>query len=112
MRTNQKVTPHVIVYSMTDAEGAKVGNGAHAVSADATAGSGEWEEILVKVSNFPEGAVNSTQIHLMFAGASVKGEAFYKDGKLMDNAYFDIAAWAAFPNLASAEAFDLKAAAK
>ena len=112
MRTNQKVTPHVIVYSMTDAEGTKVGNGAHAVSADATAGSGEWEEILVKVSNFPEGAVNSTQIHLMFAGANVKGEAFYKDGKLMDNAYFDIAAWAAFPNLASAKAFDLKAAAK
>ena len=35
-----------------------------------------------------------------------------KDGKLMDNAYFDIAAWAAFPNLASAKAFDLKAAAK
>ncbi|MBE6705103.1 MAG: hypothetical protein E7583_07570 [Ruminococcaceae bacterium] len=112
MRTNQKVMPHVIVYSMTDAEGVKVGNGTHAVSADTTTGSEQWEEIIVKVSGFPETAVNSTQIHLMFAGASVKGEAFYKNGNLIDNAYFDIAAWAAFPNLASAKAFDLKAAAK
>ena len=54
----------------------------------------------------------STQIHLMFAGNSVKGSAYYENGKLKDDAYFDIAAWAAFPNLASAKAFDLMGAAK
>ncbi len=112
MRTNQKVQPHVIVYSMTDVDGNKVGNGAHATTADTTAGSGEWEEIIVKVTDFPSEAVNSTQIHLMFAGYNIKGSAYYENGQLKGDAYFDVAAWAAFPNLASAEAFDLKAAAK
>ncbi len=112
MRTNQEVQPHVIVYSMVDADGNKVGNGAHAVSSEKTSGNGEWEEIIVRVSDFPEGAVTSTQIHLMFAGNSVKGSAYYENGKLKDDAYFDIAAWAAFPNLASAKAFDLMGAAK
>ena len=112
MRTNKQVQPHVIVYSMADAEGNKVGNGAHAVSSEKTSGNGEWEEVIVKVSDFPEGAVTSTQIHLMFAGNSVKGSAYYENGKLKDDAYFDVAAWAAFPNLASAKAFDLMGAAK
>lgn len=112
MRTNQKVQPHVIVYSMTDKDGTKVGNGVHAINGGKTTGSGEWEEVILKVTGFPETAVTSTQIHLMFAGNAVKGEAYYKDGKLVDDAYFDVAAWAAFSNLASAKEFDLMAAAK
>ncbi len=112
MRTNQQVQPHVIVYSMTDADGNKVGNGVHASESEMTSGNGEWEEVIVKVTDFPENAVNSTQIHLMFAGKDVKGEQYFKDGKLIGDAYFDIAAWAAFTNLASAKAYDLKATAK
>ncbi|MBR5309060.1 MAG: S-layer homology domain-containing protein [Clostridia bacterium] len=112
MRTNKVAQPHVIVYSMADADGNRVGNGANATTAGLTTGNGDWEEVIIKVSNFPTGAVSSTQIHLMFAGQGIKGESFYKDGKLVDNAYFDIAAWAAFSNLASAEKYDLVAAAK
>ncbi len=112
MRTNQVVIPHIDVYSMTNADGEKVGNGVSANSVEKTLGNGEWEEIIVKVTGFPPAAVNSSQIHLMFAGNRVKGSAYYSDGVLKDNAYFDVAAWAAFPNLASAKSYDLKAQSK
>ncbi len=105
-------TPHITVYNMADKDGNKVGNGVSGTSPNPLKGNGEWEEILIKVTDFPDGAVTSTQIHFFLFG-NTKGENLFKDGKLIvDNAYLDVAAWAAFPNLASAEAFDIKAAAK
>lgn len=104
--------PHITVYNMADKDGTKVGNGVSGSAASNIAGNGEWEEILIKVTDFPAGAVTSTQIHFFLFG-NTKGENLFKDGKLIvDGAYLDVAAWAAFPNLASAKAFDIKAAAK
>ena len=97
---------------MADAAGNKVGNGINGVAPNALKGDGQWEEIIIKVTDFPADAVTSTQIHFSLLG-NIKGENLFKDGKLIvDNAYIDVATWAAFPNLASAEAFDIKAAAK
>ncbi len=105
-------TPHITVYNMADKGGTKVGNGVSGSAPNNLAGNGQWEEIIIKVTDFPDGAVTSTQIHFFLFG-NTKGENLFKDGKLIvDNAYIDVAAWAAFPNLASAEAFDIKAAAK
>ena len=59
----------------------------------------------------PEGTAYFDQIHLMPAG-NVKGSSFFTDGKNVGNVYIDVAAWASFENLASAQAYDLKAAAK
>ena len=97
---------------MADKDGTKVGNGVSGTAPAALKGNGQWEEIIIKVTDFPAGAVTSTQIHFFLLG-NTKGENLFKDGKLIvDNAYLDVAAWAAFPNLASAEAYDLAAAAK
>ncbi len=105
-------TPHITVYNMADKDGTKVGNGVSGTAPAALKGNGQWEEIIIKVTDFPAGAVTSTQIHFFLLG-NTKGENLFKDGKLIvDNAYLDVAAWAAFPNLASAEAYDLAAAAK
>ena len=95
--------------------GGKVGNGAGSVSGSAVTANGQWEEIIIKVTGFPSEATCATQIHFMPLGA-LKGTAFYNgaafittDGKAP---YLDVAAWAIFPNLASANAFDLSAEAK
>ncbi len=115
IRTNCAGKSHGYVYNMTDADGTKIGNGVTATYGSTVKASGEWEEIYIKFENFPDGAAYSTQIHFMPLG-SVKGANFFDGTKFMTqdgNApYLDVAAWAIFPNYASAEAFDLKAAAK
>ena len=109
MRTNQNVSPYVVVYHLKDEAGTALGS-KNAVALNATKGGDEWEEVILKVV-VPEEAVTFEQIHLMPAG-NVKGSSYFTNGVLKDNAYFDVAAWAAFENLASAKAYDLKAAAK
>jgi hypothetical protein len=50
---------------------------------------------------------------MKFAGNATQGVHFYKDGQLLvEGIYFDIAAYAAFDNAASCNAFDLREAAK
>lgn len=111
MRTNQKVSPYITVYRFKDASGEVLKNSAGVTSLNPTKGDESWEQIIVKVTGVPEGTAYFDQIHLMPAG-NVKGSSYYVDGKLKDNAYFDVAAWAVFENLASAQAFDLTTAAK
>ncbi len=113
MRTNYKggvINPIVYVYSMTDADGNKVGNGVTGKAVNPIKADGNWEEVIVKVTGFPDEAANSTQIHFMPLG-SVKGTTIVNDANNKD-AYVDLAAWAPFSNLASAKAYDLKADAK
>ena len=58
----------------------------------------------------PEEVVSTSQLHIYYAGESTKGTNFFKDG-VFNGAKFDVAGWAVFSNLASAENFDLKKAA-
>ncbi len=111
MRTNQKVSPYINVYRFKSESGDVLLNNKGVNSLNPTKGDESWEQIIVKVAGVPEGTAYFEQIHLMPAG-NVKGNSYFDGGKLKDNAYFDVAAWAAFENLASAEAFDLAAAAK
>lgn len=113
MRTNQQVAPTINVYSLKDADGVTISGGASGTASTTTLGNDEWETVIIEVSTFPNGAATSAQIHLMFAGNNVKGSAYFdSDGNLIDNAYFDIASWAAFSNLASAEVYNLINASK
>ncbi len=115
IRTNCAGKAIGYVYSMVDADGAKVGNGVTASYGTTVKGDGEWEEIYIKFNDFPMGATHSTQIHFLPLG-SVKGTKFHTAAGFETNdkkaPYLDVAAWAIFPNYASAEAYDLKAAAK
>ena len=45
-----------------------------------------------------------------YAGENTKGSGYFKDG-VFSGAKFDVAAWAVFENLASAQSFDMKKAA-
>ncbi len=75
---------------------------------------GEWEEVLIKASDFKDNYNYSTHIYIWMLGTSRTGEnLFNTNGTLkQDDLYFDIAAWGVFPNLASAQAYDLSANAK
>ncbi len=111
MRTNQKVKPQAFCYNVFAADGTKIGNGGTGVAAVETKGDGTWEEVYITVSGYKEGSAYSTQFHVCFGG-SARGNSYYKDGKLVDDPYFNVAAWAIFPNLASAKSYDLIDAAK
>ena len=93
------------------ADGTKIGNGGEGTAVNATVGNNEWEEVYVEVRGFKEGSATCSQIHVVFGGASKRGDAYFKDGVLQGNPNFDVAAWGIFPNLASAKAYDLKTAA-
>ena len=111
MRTNQQVSPCITAYRFKDKDGNVLLNSKGVASENPTKGDGTWEEVIVKITGVPEGTAYFEQIHLM-PGGNVKGSSFFEGGKLKDNAYFDVAAWAVFENLASAQAYDLKAVAK
>ena len=111
MRTNQKVKPQSFCYSVFAADGTKIGNGGTGMSVVETKGDGSWEEVYITVSGYKEGSSYSTQFHVCFGGTA-RGNSYYKDGKLIGDPYFNVAAWGIFPNLASAKAYDLTEAAK
>ncbi len=75
---------------------------------------GEWEEVIIKASDFKPAYEYSNHIYLWMLGQTTKGtDLFNADGTpIQEDLYFDIAAWAVFDNLASAQAYDLAAAAK
>jgi len=111
MRTTEKVKPVIYSYNVLAADGTKIGNGGEGTAVNATVGNNEWEEVYVEVRGFKEGSATCSQIHVVFGGASKRGDAYFKDGVLQGNPNFDVAAWGIFPNLASAKAYDLKTAA-
>ena len=110
MRTNQQVRPSINVYGMKDASGEKVIAYPVGYAVVPTVGNGEWEEVIIKVLNVPDTVVTTSQLHIYYAGENTKGSGYFKDG-VFNGAKFDVAAWAVFENLASAQSFDLKKAA-
>lgn len=112
LRTNRAgYSPHIRLHNVKDAAGNTLSGGS-ADSMSETVGNDEWETLIVKIEGVPKNCTIG-QIHLDFAGRYYKGSAnFDSSGKLKDNVYYNVAAWAAFPNLASAEAFDIEGAAK
>ena len=72
-----------------------------------TTGSGEWETVIVKATDFPEGMISFSHIHVVLGGALKGTDFFDENGALKNNAYIDVASYAMFTNLASAEAFDI-----
>ncbi len=113
MRCNSERMPFINVYGLKDKNGVASTGIVIAEANISTKGNDEWEEVIVVAKTIPEDAVSSNQIHLQFAGNATRGTHFYKDGKLIvDGVYFDVAAFAAFDNAASANAFDLSEAAK
>ena len=111
MRTNTSMTPCITVYRFKSDGGEVLLNSKGASALNPAKGDETWEEVIVKFNALPDGTACFDQIHLMPAG-NVKGASFYEGDTLKGNAYIDVAAWAVFENLASAKAFDLKAAAK
>ena len=107
MRTTEKVKPEIYTYNHYDAAGTKIINGSTGVAVNPTSGSNQWEEVYIEVRNFPAGIVQGTQIHLVFGG-SKRATEYFKDGQLIGDINFDVAAWGIFSNYASAKAFDLK----
>jgi len=110
MRTNKSMSPYIVVYRFKDKEGNVLLNSKNATALAPAKGDETWEEVIVKFTGVPAGTEYFEQIHLMPAG-NVKGSNFFTDGKNVGNVYIDVAAWAAFENLASAQAYDLKNAA-
>ena len=106
MRTNQQVSPIIYVYRSYDEEGNLLSGNPYGQGE--LKGTGEWEEVIVKVSNLPTGAVKAAQIHLRFAGGKKGSDYFDAEGNLIGEPYFNIAGWAAFTDLALAEAYDFK----
>ena len=106
MRTNQQVSPVIYVYRYYDNDGNLLSG--NVVGQDSVKGTGEWEEIIIKTTGFPAGAVKASQIHLRFAGNKKGSDYFDADGNLIGEPYFDVAGWAAFTDLALAEAYDFK----
>ena len=108
MRTNKSVKPNVNVYGLKDANGVTASASIGGTALTSTKGKGEWEEVIVKISGIPSNVASTSQLHINY-GSSKTATTFFKDG--VTDAKFDIAGWAVFENLASAQAFDLKAAA-
>ncbi len=108
MRTNYQGIPAVTVYGLQDENGQSAGTGTMAYAKGSNAANGEWEEIIIQVVGIPEAAATSNQIHLQPIGRNCNGTTILETNS---RAYLDVAAWAVFSNLASAEAFDIKTAA-
>ncbi len=106
VRTNISAVPMLTVYGLQDAAGNPAGNGTVAQGTAPLLGNGQWEEVIIKAEGIPAAAATSNQVHLQPLG-NMKGEEAVKT----PGAYLDIAAWAAFPNLASAKAYNIKGAA-
>ncbi len=103
MRTNatHSTNPAIVFYHlMQEDETEATGKSVEAKLSAYPASDGTWQEMYFVAENVSY--VSSSQIHLLFAGRTAKGTDF-KEGQ-----YYDVAAWAAFPNLTSAKAYDLK----
>ena len=62
--------------------------------------------------NLAEEIASVAQFQIYYCGAGVKGTSFYGEKAVMPmDAVFDIAGWAVFPNLVSAQVYDLVSAA-
>jgi len=113
MRCNSERMPFVNIYGLKDKNGAASSGIAIGEANIQTKGNDEWEEVVIIAKDIPADAASSNQIHMKFAGNATQGVHFYKDGRLLvDGVYFDVAAFAAFDNAASCNAFDLRDAAK
>ena len=113
IRCNSERMPFINIYGLKDKNGAAASGVAVAEANIQTKGNDEWEEVVIIAKDIPEGIASSNQIHMKFAGNATQGAHFYKDGQLLvDGVYFDVAAFAAFDNAASCNAFDLREAAK
>ncbi len=113
MRCTSERMPYVNIYGLKDGNGAPFEDAAIGEANIQTKGNGEWEEVIIVAKNLPDGGASFNQLHLRFAGNATLGTHFFKDGNLIDEGvYFDIAAFAAFDNAASANAFDLAEAAR
>ncbi|MBR5307597.1 MAG: right-handed parallel beta-helix repeat-containing protein [Clostridia bacterium] len=107
MRSNTVTEPAARLYSMKDIYGTNSGGGS-GTSINFVTDDGRWTEAVIRAVASDESA-SFAQIHLYYCG-TVTGEDFFdKDGKPINpDVYYDIAAWAAFPNLESAKQFNLK----
>jgi len=105
-RSNAPMPSAVKLHTMTDVFGIKGGSGAGSAIEDGK-GNGKWEEIIIKVTTNPD-AASFGQIHLYYAGTVTGEDLFNADGTAKNSdLYFDVAAWAPFPNLESAKNFKL-----
>jgi hypothetical protein len=105
-RSNSELESAVRLHTMTDIYGVRGGSGAGS-AIEMGKGTGDWEEIIIKVNTNPD-AKNFRQIHLYFAGTFTGKDFFREDGTaIKPDLYFDVAAWATFPNLESAKNFKL-----
>ncbi len=108
-RTNHSNTVHLNVYNITDSEGKGVPGGhMYLYSREKTVASGSWEEIIIPATSVNSAYANATQIQIFFFENVGKGSDFYANGELLEDAYFDIAAWGVFANYESAQAITLK----
>lgn len=108
MRTNKSIKPNVNVYGLKDENGVTVSASIGDTALTSTKGKGEWEEVIIKISGIPSNVASTSQLHVNYGGSKA-ATTFFKDG--VTDAKFDIAGWAVFENLASAQAFDIKSAA-
>ena len=102
VRTNRPVAPAMVALSFYDANGNSVSVGSFRASSEALAkGNGEWEQLIITVKGISEKAKAMQQVYFYFAGDGKSGSQFDND------AYFDVAGWAAFDDLDRANAYDL-----
>jgi hypothetical protein len=111
MRSNASYTPRINLYQLTDKNGNSISGSVQGDAISKTLGNGEWEEIIIKFPKLPEGMTGFKQMQLRPAG-TIMGSTFFENGVLkVENCYIDVAGWAVFTNLASAESYDLLARA-
>ncbi len=106
MRTNLKIKPSGMLYQLYDENDTAMSGSKSVAAVNETVGNGEWETVIMRASGLPSGMKGFRQMQFFIAGSSVTGQKFY-DGTYPTDGYIDIAGWAAFPNLASANAFPL-----
>ncbi len=106
MRTNLKVKPSGMLYQLYDENGNATSGNKSVAAINETIGNGEWETVIMRASGFPDGTSGFKQMQFFIAGSSTTGAKFY-DGTYPSDGYIDIAGWAVFPNLASANAYSL-----
>lgn len=104
MRTNYQGKPRISLYQITDSDGNKLSN-INVFAEEATAANGEWEALIIPITITDTNAALAKQFVILPSG-------FTALSKYTNNTYFDVAAWALFDSLSSAEQFDLVAAAK
>ena len=105
MRTNLKIKPSGMIYQIMDENGNAMSGGKGIAALNETTGSGDWETVIMRASGFPEGASEFKQMQFFIAG-NIPGTKFF-DGTYPSDSYIDIAGWAVFSNLESANAYSI-----